>query len=105
MSVDNHAAFDAEVLQDVRQQLDQRLVVHAQQLPFRFRGIGQRTKDVEHGSESQLFANRADVFHRRVILLSEKEAEPRLFQSHQRLFRGQFDIDAQRLQTVRRSAL
>ena len=80
LSVNHHAAFDAERDQYLGKRRDKILVIDAKKLKAGAAGIGQRAKDVEHGAKAQLFADRADIFHGGMVFLREEETHTHFVQ-------------------------
>ena len=104
LAIDHHSPFHAQVHQHLRQGLRQIFIVDAQQLHGRMAGIGQRPQNIEHRAEAKLPADGPDIFHGGVVFLRKEEAHADLIQQFNTLLRALVNIDAQRLQAVRRAA-
>ena len=92
-------------LNGLRQRLDQIFVVDAEQHHLRMRRVRQRTEDVEDRADAELFADRADVFHRCMIFLREHEADVDFLEELDAFFWREVEVDAERFEAVGRAAL
>ncbi len=67
--------------------------------------VGQRTEDVEDGAHAQFLADGRDIFHGRMVVGREHEADTDLFNAFCNRFGRQVDVDAQRLHYIRTARL
>ena len=107
-SADDHAALNAERLQDVRERGAKFGARDADKLRGRPRGIEERAEEVEDGAPAALrakFARGANVTERRVKVRREKESEMMLAQRTRGRFGRQLDFDAEGFQDVRTPGL
>ena len=99
--MEDHAPAHAQFRQNPGKRFDQVGIIYAQHHHFRVRRIGQRSQNVEHGSDAQFFPDGSDIFHGGMVLLGEHEADADGIQQFGALFRRKADIDPQSFQAVR----
>ena len=58
------------------------------------------SEDIEYCSEAQLPADRTNIFHGSMILLSKEEAEANVFKKLSALFGLKIDVSAKSFETV-----
>ncbi len=68
-------------------------------------GVRERAEHVEHGTRGELAPDGRRVAHRRMVRLREEEAEAELVDRPLDLLRGQLELEAERLEHVRRAGL
>ena len=74
-AVNHQRMLSAQPLQGAHLNTDQVGVKHAHQNMGRAGRVGQRAQDVEDGAHAELFADGRDVFHGRVVVGREHEAD------------------------------
>jgi len=77
-AVDHHGVLGTQALQSAHLDAHQIGMEHAHQDVGRAGRVGERAQDVEDGAHAQLAAHRRHVFHGRVVVGREHEADARL---------------------------
>ena len=99
-----HSTLYAEVHKHLCERLNERTVVNAQQKALRACRIGERSEDIEHRPDAELFSDRTYIFHGGVVFLCEEEAEVSLIEHLTALVNVLLDINAESFKAVCRSA-
>ena len=102
--MDDHRLLRAQSRQSLGDLLDPALLVHADELSLGLGGVRQRAQQVEDGRHAQRFARAGREAHRRVVMDRKAEAHADLIEAPRLHLRRGVDVDADRLQDLRRAA-
>ena len=102
-AVDDERAPRAELRQHLRDRAHELRREHAHHLCPRAGRVRQRAEDVEDSPRRELAPHRRRVLHRRVVRRREEEAEAELVDRARDPLRRQLELEAERLEHVRRA--
>ena len=99
-AIDHQRMLGTQALQSANLDAHQIGVKHAHQNVRRTGRIGERTQNIEDGSDAQLFAHRRHVFHGGVVVGGKHKSNAHLLHALRNFFGRQVDVDAQTLEHI-----